>query len=75
MPTWAKDIKFWCNKWRSVSEVLGFDDAANFKGIHSDSKAHFEGARAKLQQITKGWSLEEPSSFASLGFGTGHTIY
>ena len=72
VPSWAKDIKFWCNKWRSVSEVLGFDDAANFRGIHSDSQAHFEGARAKLQQIS---GSEEPSSFASLGFGTGHTIF
>jgi len=73
VPSWAKDIKFWCNKWRSVNEVLGFDDAANFRGIHSDSMAHFEGARSKLQQISK--NSREPSSFASLAFGTGHTIY
>jgi len=73
VPSWAKDIKFWCNKWRSVSEVLGFDDAANFRGIHSDSRAHFEGARSKLQQLSK--DSKEPSTFASLGFGTGHTIY
>jgi len=73
VPSWAKDIKFWCNKWRSVSEVLGFDGVANFRGIYSDSQAHFEGARSKLQQISK--DSKEPVSFASLAFGTGHTIY
>ena len=84
VPEWAsKKISFWCNKWRPASEILGFSDASyqagslddvpNFRGAWSDGRAHFEGARAKLQQISP--SRSDSTTFATFAFGTGHSIW
>ena len=84
IPSWvrSKGLKYWCNKWKTADEVLGFStfDSTNgnkedtFRGVFSDGRAHVEGARSKLQQI-QSTSEDEPTSFVSWGFGTGQTIY
>ena len=81
---WAsKKISHWCMKWRPASEILGFsdgsyqagslDDVPNFRGAWSDGRVHFEGARAKLQQISP--SHSDATTFATFAFGTGHSIW
>jgi len=79
----SKKISFWCMKWRPASEILGFSDASyqagsledvpNFRGAWSDGRAHHEGARAKLQQISP--SHSDSTTFATFAFGTGHSIW
>ena len=79
----SKKISHWCKKWRPASEILGFsdgsyqagslDDVPNFRGAWSDGRAHFEGARAKLQQISP--SHSDATTFATFAFGTGHSIW
>ena len=82
IPSWVRSrgLKYWCNKWRTVDEVLGFstfdtnvnkDDAFRVRGVFSDGRAHVEGARSKLQQIQS----TSDTSFVSWAFGTGQTIY
>jgi len=84
IPSWvrSKGLKYWCNKWKTADEVLGFSTfdstIANkedtFRGVFSDGRAHVEGVRSKLQQIQSA-SEHKPTSFVSWGFGTGQTIY
>ena len=79
----SKKISHWCMKWRPASEILGFSDASyqagslddvpNFRGAWSDGRAHFEGARAKLQQLSP--SHSDQTTFATFAFGTGHSIW
>lgn len=84
IPSWvrSKGLKYWCNKWKTANEVLGFSTSNTtstrnndtFRGVYSDGRAHVEGARSKLQQIQSA-SEHKPTSFVSWGFGTGQTIY
>jgi len=85
IPSWvrSKGLKYWCNRWRTADEVLGFstfDTKGNkedaFRGVFSDGRAHVEGARSRLQQEIQSTSEDEhPTSFVSLAFGTGQTIH
>ena len=84
LPSWvrSKGLKYWCNKWKTADEVLGFSTFDNngnkkdiFRGVFSDGRAHVEGARSKLQQISNTNHSREPSPFVSWGFGTGQTIH
>jgi len=85
IPSWvrSKGLKYWCNKWRTADEVLGFatfdtngNEEDTFRGVFSDGRAHVEGARSMLQQEIQSTSEDEhPTPFVSWAFGTGQTIY
>jgi hypothetical protein len=91
VPHWVTGINVWCKKWRPTADVLGFtDDGASgepsgkttsgFLGSYTDTAAHLEGARAKLEQLVDyrrsvdNQQVEQPFPFVNWGLGTGQTI-
>ncbi len=73
VPTWAKkDIDVWCKEWIPADEVLGFVMLPAFQGSFEDGLGHFEGARARLEQIFPLPSIDNSHFvFVSWGLGTG----
>ena len=81
VPSYAENIKVWCKQWHSPNKVLGFSRGMHndFKGSSKDGRAHFEGARARLEEMYSvpndmPGSGASPFVFVNWGLGTGQTI-
>ena len=78
IPSYAKNNTVWCSKWYPADKVLGFSDGSTpgFRGSFNDGRAHFEGARSRLEQMNFPLAAtrnteSEPFVFVSWGLGTG----
>ena len=83
----ASDIEDWereqyglerkCKEWKPAEDILGFTSGplkSTFRGVVDDADAHYEGNRARLEELFDEGKVAMMASFASWGMGTGVVV-